>query len=81
MNTKTMDSITSYEIGMRIGDYMKSHGIKATFLTECIGLHPASMSLLVNGKRNINVVEYAKICEALEVGLDEFIPEFRKGDE
>lgn len=76
-----MGTLTPQMVGLRIRDYLEDHGIKATFLIDGLGIHPTSMSMILNGKRSISVIEYFKICRILDVGYDEFLPEFRKGDE
>lgn len=54
-------------IQQRVVAYVKGKGIKQVYLSEQTGLSPAAISSIMNFKREIEVDEYAKLCEALEV--------------
>jgi Plasmid maintenance system antidote protein len=49
-------------------DYLKENGIKQTWLSEKTGITRHALCTALNGSRNMDVEEYAKICDAL--GLD-----------
>ena len=64
------------DIGLKIGQYLKDHGIKQTYLAQETGLTACAISDICIGKRKaINCIEYYKICRALGVELDTFIPD------
>ena len=64
------------EIGMRIGQYLKERGIKQAFLVEKTGLSASAISDICTGSRkNIDCIEYYKICKALDVDLMTFLVE------
>lgn len=58
----------------RIADYLKSKGIKQEYVADKAKLTPHAISSLVNGKRSLDVEEYIRICNALEVSCDFFMP-------
>ena len=60
-------------IGTKIKEYLVMKGIKQTFVAEKSGLTPTIMSDICNKDRKIDVVEYAKICKALDLPLDYFL--------
>lgn len=53
-------------------EYITNLGIKQVAICEKTGISQPSMSAIMNRKRQIEVDEYAKICEALGVSLDFF---------
>lgn len=59
-------------MGEKIRAYLKSHGIKQTFLAEQTGLSISVISDICLGNRKVSVEEYKKICDALGVPLDYF---------
>lgn len=58
----------------KIAKYLKEKGIKQDYVAKQAGLSSNAFSALVNGKRNLDVEEYIKICTALEVSCDFFMP-------
>lgn len=60
-------------VGSRIKNYLNDNGIKQIFLAEKTGLSPNAISDICNHDRKIDVIEYAKICKALNVPLDTFL--------
>lgn len=60
-------------IGQRIKDYMKSHGIKQTFVSEKTGIPNTRLNMALNGHRRLPYDEYELICGALNVGTDQFL--------
>ena len=63
------------KVGRRINEFMKSSGIKQHFLAQEIGLPDATVSAMLNLKREIRVEEYWRICKALNVPLETFLVE------
>lgn len=59
----------------RIAEYLKTKGIKQEHIANKANISPTAMSNLVSGKRNLDVEEYIRICNALEVSCDFFMPE------
>ena len=61
-------------IGKKIGQYLKANGIKQSFLAEKTGIPAYTISDICKGeRRNVSVIEYYKICEALGVDMNTFI--------
>lgn len=63
------------DIGVNIKKYAQEHGIMNRFLAEKAGVPDAKMSLILNGKQEIGVLEFFKICEALNVPAENFVKE------
>lgn len=59
-------------IKQRIASYVEEKGIKQIYISQCTGLSPQAISLLLRGERNLDVEEYAKLCDALDVPYDFF---------
>ena len=51
----------------KIRDYMKDTGRTQSYLCRQTGLSNTAMSLTLGGKRRLRLVEYCKLCMALEV--------------
>ena len=62
-------------VGKRIKEYLVSNGIKQAFIAEKTGLTPMVISDICNNGRKIDIVEYYKICKALNVPLETFVKE------
>jgi transcriptional regulator with XRE-family HTH domain len=60
-------------VGARIKNYLNENGIKQSFLVQKTGLTPSIVSDICNAERRIDVGEYYKICQALNVPLDTFL--------
>lgn len=60
-------------IGKKIKDYIDERGIKQIFLIEKTGLSQYTVSKSLNGEREMKIMEYYLICEALGVPFDTFI--------
>lgn len=58
----------------KVVSYVRENGIKQVYLSEKTGLSTSAISSIMNGKREIEVDEYCKICSALNVSLDYFAP-------
>ena len=63
------------KVGERIGVYVREHGIMNKFLAEKAEVTDQKMSLILNGKQEIGVIEYYKVCNALNVPMEQFIEE------
>jgi len=55
------------DIATKIRDYLKNTGRTQTYLCRQTGLTSTAMSLVLGGKRRLQLDEYCKICVALEV--------------
>lgn len=62
-------------VGKRIKEYLVSNGIKQSFLAEKTGLTTMVIYDICNNGRKIDVVEYHKICKALNVPFEMFLKE------
>ena len=51
----------------KIRDYLKTTGRTQTYLCRQTGLTSTAVSLVLGGKRRLQLDEYCKICAALEV--------------
>lgn len=69
-----METIDIKELGLKIGKYLKDHGMKQTFLVEKTGLTAHTISDICTGTRKtIDIIEFYKICKALDLNMMEFI--------
>lgn len=59
-------------VGKVIKNYLKSNGISQTFVCSKINISNTIFNNMLNGKRKINIDEYERICEALDVPLNLF---------
>ena len=62
-------------VGKRIKEYLVSNGIKQKFLADKTGLTTMVISDICNNGRKIDIVEYYKICKALNVPMETFVEE------
>lgn len=60
-------------VGKKIKEYLNKNGIKQSFLAEKTGLSNSIISDICTKERRIDVLEYYKICKALNVSLDTFL--------
>ena len=60
-------------IGERIKKYSDSKGVKNRFLAEKAGVTASTMSKILNGQREISVIEYYGVCKALDVPMEFFV--------
>lgn len=58
--------------GNDIKKYLDSNGIKQSFLSEKTDMPASILNLMLNNNRKIEINEYIKICEVLELPLDYF---------
>jgi plasmid maintenance system antidote protein VapI len=62
-------------IGEKVKEYVQERGIKQRFLAEKVGVDDSKISKFLNGTQDIGVLEYFKLCEALDVPMEKFIKE------
>ena len=60
-------------VGERIKAYAEEHGIMQKYLAEKAGISTSQMSLVLNGKNNLNVIQYYNVCKALGVPMEFFV--------
>lgn len=60
--------------GSDIKRYLEENGIKQNYLSEKTGIPANVLNAIMNDKRKIEVNEYLKICDVLELPLDYFRP-------
>lgn len=65
--------IDNTEVGRRIGAYLKLTGRKNTWFGERMGWNHDKTSTVLNGKRQLGLVEFFKACDVLEVSPEQFI--------
>ena len=61
--------------GARIKEYISQKGLKLGAVANKAGIPRNTFSAMVNGKRKITVEEYVRICAALGVPFEQFIPQ------
>ena len=61
------------EIGRRIGSYLKLTGRKINWFGDQMGWNGEKASSIVNGKRQIGLMEFHKACRVLNVPVEQFI--------
>lgn len=63
-------------VGAKIKAYLVENGIKQTFLAQKAGLTDSRVSDICNGSaQRIDCIEYYKICKALNLDLEYFMPD------
>jgi DNA-binding Xre family transcriptional regulator len=67
-------------VGARIKEYLAEKGIKQSFLARETGLTDHAISDICNKDRRIDCMEYYKICKALDLPLEYFLPEEEEGE-
>ena len=62
-------------VGERIKSYLLAEGLKQNKIAEKTGIGADKLNLSLNGKRNLPLDEYARICSVLGVPADKFLNE------
>lgn len=62
-------------VGERIKNYLLAEGLKQNKIAEKTGIGTDKLNLSLNGKRNLPLDEYARICSVLGVPADTFLKE------
>lgn len=57
----------------QIKKYLRSNGITQAHIAKATGIPEPVLSMTLNGKRKLNLDEYAMICGALRVNTDFFL--------
>lgn len=60
-------------VATKIKKYIRDNGIKQSFISEKSGLSNNQLTLSLNNKRKLEIEEYIKICNALDVDIKCFI--------
>lgn len=60
-------------VGQRIKAYLTNNGIKQSFLSEKTDISNSILSAILAGSRKIEIMEYYRICRALNVDMLTFI--------
>lgn len=60
-------------VGQRIKAYLDNHGIKYSFLSEKASIPGPILTSILSGNRKIEIMEYVRICNALQVDFLTFI--------
>lgn len=66
--------------GVMIKKYLKENGITQAFLSRKTGIKPAKLNLALNGDRRFSLDEYALVCGALKVNIDQFLKPKKPND-
>ena len=61
-----------------IHDYLRRNDISQVWLAEKLECSTGKISLMLSNKRGLDICDYIKICEVLEVPLDTFIKGYKK---
>lgn len=56
----------------KIAEYLKSHGVKQSYLVKSTSFSSQALTAAIKGKRKISVEEYLELCHALHVPVDYF---------
>ena len=60
-------------VGQKIKAYLEENGIKKSFVAEKAQIPQPILSAILSGSRKIEVMEYARICQALKVDMMTFL--------
>ena len=55
--------------------YINDIGIKQNVLAKNAGMTPQALNTFLNGSRGIDVEEYVRLCDAMNVPYEKFIGE------
>ncbi len=61
--------------GSDIKKYLEENGIKQTFVSKKAGIPAPILNMILNDNRKIEANEYMRICDAIEVPLEQFKPQ------
>lgn len=64
---KTERKVKTEMLAEILKEYIKEKGIKQSFIAEKIEMSPQILGQLLNGQRKIEVSEYFRICNAIEM--------------
>lgn len=59
-------------LGALAKEYMRSNGIKQSYVAEKMGMPPQVLGQILNEKRKIEASEFFSMCEAMGVDAAEF---------
>lgn len=57
----------------KMRQFIKNSGIKQNVLAQKTGMSPQAISTFMNCKRDLDIEEYARLCDALGVSYEFFI--------
>lgn len=57
----------------KMRNYIKNSGVKQSVLAQKTGMSPQAISTFMNCKRDLDIEEYAKLCDALGVNYEFFM--------
>ena len=60
-------------VGRRIGSFLKLEGRKLGWFADQMGWSTEKASAITNGKRKIELMEFLKVCNVLNVPIEQFI--------
>jgi transcriptional regulator with XRE-family HTH domain len=69
------EKVDAYVVGRRIGAYLKLTGRKLGWFAEQMGWNNEKASMITNGKRQISLMDFFKVCKVLNVPYEQFISE------
>ena len=61
-------------VGQAIKTYLTENGIMQSFLSEKTGIPQPALSKMLAGTQKIEIMEYYRICQALKVDMNKFLP-------
>lgn len=73
-----MLNTTPGAVRFRLSEILKSREMKQIDLAQKAGMHKQTVSRLVGGVRQIDLITIARLCDALNVGVEdllEYIPD------
>lgn len=59
-------------VKQNIAKFLNDNGIKQVIISQKTGIQPQKISLILRGKRTLDIEEYVQICNALGVPYDYF---------
>lgn len=57
----------------KMRQYIKNSGVKQSVLSQKTGMSPQAISTFMNCKRDLDIEEYARLCDALGVSYEFFM--------
>ena len=67
--------MSASSIGVSIKEYLDKNGTKYNFVAEKANIPAPTMTKILSGQRDVKILEYYRICKAIDVPFETFIKE------
>ena len=70
---RTHEVVMYMSVASAIREYLKSHGIKQSFVAEKCGWSRQKLNCIINGKSRMTVEDYQVLCKSIGVSYEVFL--------